>query len=166
MSELDDVLASNRDSLQRLIALAEKCEPVWMVPRAPGKWSPSQLVEHVARALDESAVLVEGGVPKFPKLPRFLRPVVRRFLFQRALVKDGFPKARTSRPFDPIEGPATPAAAKARLEGALANLERVCRAKGGNHSIESHTFGVVSVLDWARFQGVHVRHHTKQLPGT
>ena len=35
-------------------------------PRAPGKWSPSQIIEHVARSLEESANMAAGRPSKFP----------------------------------------------------------------------------------------------------
>jgi hypothetical protein len=49
----------------------------WTVPRAPGKWSPSQVVEHVARIMEESANVVSGARSKFPTLPLVLRPGTR-----------------------------------------------------------------------------------------
>lgn len=125
MTTLDEILEANRVAVEHLVAAAERCEPRFTEPRAPEKWSPSQITEHVARALDESTNMVAGSPTKFPALPSFIRPPVRGLLFNRTLKKDGFPKARTSGPF----------------------------------------FGRVSVPDYARFQEIHVRHHTKQMPG-
>ena len=123
MTPLQDALDANRLAVSSLIAAAEKCKDAWTVPWAPGKWSPSQVTEHVARALDESANLVAGAPSKFPKLPFLLRPVARGMLFDRILKSDSFPKAKTSKPFDPESGPPTPADARVRLEGALARFE-------------------------------------------
>ena len=61
------------------------------VGRAPGKWSPSQVVEHVGLVLEESANVVSGTPSKFPTLPAFVRPMVRRLLFNRVLKKRGIP---------------------------------------------------------------------------
>lgn len=61
MDDLDAVLEGNRKAVDDLIAAAERSAGVWTDPRAPGKWSPSQVVEHVARSLDESATVVSGG---------------------------------------------------------------------------------------------------------
>lgn len=85
MSDLTAVLPDNRAAADALIAAAERAEEVWTVPRAPGKWSPSQVVEHVARALEESANVIEGKPTRFPALPFFLRPVVRGLFFNRAV---------------------------------------------------------------------------------
>ena len=136
-----------------------------MTPRAPGKWSPSQLVEHVAVSLDEAANVVSGRPSKFPALPFFVRPVLRLLLFNRVLKNGAFPKARTSKPFNPAVGPATPAEARVRLEAALARFDRQCRARAeAEDSVSSATFGVVRLTDYARFIELHTRHHTKQMP--
>ena len=166
MVDVNTRLVGNRGAIADLIAAAEKSGGVWTVPRAPGKWSPSQLVEHVARSLDESANLVSGAPSKFPSLPFFLRPVARGLLFNRVLRKSAFPKAKTNKAMDPASGPATPAEARVRLEGALARFDRECRAcadTGG--AVASGTFGTVSVADYARFIELHTRHHCKQMPG-
>jgi len=166
MADVDAVLAANRAAISDLIASAESAGPAWMKPRAPGKWSPCQIVEHVARALEESANVVEGAPSKFPSLPSFVRPLLRGLLFNRVLKKGTFPKAKTSKAFDPASGPALPADARSRLEGAMAKFERACRARAaaGQH-VPSTIFGTVSVADYARFQEVHTRHHRKQMPG-
>lgn len=166
MAEIDSVLAANRDAIGDLIGAAEKSGGAWTVARAPGKWSPSQVVEHVARSLDESANVVSGAPSKFPNLPFFLRPVVRGFLFNRVLRSGAFPKGKTNKAMDPATGPATPVEARVRLENALARFDRECRAcaeTGG--VVASATFGRVSVADYARFIELHTRHHCKQMPG-
>jgi hypothetical protein len=50
MAEIDDVLTDNRTAVNDLMAAADRSGPVWTTPRASGKWSPSQVVEHVAGA--------------------------------------------------------------------------------------------------------------------
>lgn len=165
MADVDTALAANRDAIGDLLAASERSVTVWTVPRAPGKWSPSQVVEHVARALDESANVVSGAPSKFPRLPSFLRPVARGLLFKRVLKKGAFPKAKTNRAFDPASGPATPAAARVRLEAALTRFEQTCRANAeSGKKVESMTFGAVSLEDYVRFLELHTRHHCKQMP--
>ena len=164
MAYIDAALAANRDAVNELIAAAERTGKTWTEPRAPGKWSPSQVVEHVARALEESANVVSGAPSKFPKLPTFVRPVVRGIFFNRVLKKSTFPKAKTSKAFDPAGGPATPAAGRVRLEQALASFDEASRARAvSGTKVESTIFGVVSVEDYARFQELHTRHHCKQI---
>lgn len=164
MNELEPALSAQRASLADFIAAAEARETVWTTPRAPGKWSPAQVVEHVARSLDESANEVAGTPTKFPHLPFFLRPVAKGLLFNRVLSRRAFPKARTSRAFNPESGPVTPAAARERLQAALERFERACRERArAQERFASVVFGEVSVVDYVRFQEYHTRHHQQQL---
>ena len=165
MSNVDAALAANRDALQEFATAAARSGTVWTVPRAPGKWSPSQLVEHVARSIEESAKVVAGAPSKLPSLPFFVRPIARGLLFNRVLRNGAFPKARTNKAMNPEAGPATPAEARARLDAAFVRFEQACRARAAEGlRVESGAFGSVSVPDYARFIEVHTRHHRKQLP--
>src|ERR1051325_4519586 len=109
MADMDRALAANREAVDELIAVSERTGHAWPVASAPGKWSPSQIVEHVARSLDESANLLSGAPTKLPSLPFFMRPIARGLLFNRVLRKRAFPKARTNKAMDPASGPGTPA---------------------------------------------------------
>jgi len=164
MAWTDSVVDANRAAVNDFLEAATAREDVWTKPRAPGKWSPSQLVEHVARSLEESANEVRGLRSKFPNLPFFLRPVARAFLFNRVLRNGSFPKARTSRPFNPIEGPPSLADAQQRLDQALDAFMAACHeCASGNQKVRSTVFGLVALDDYARFQECHTRHHTMQL---
>jgi hypothetical protein len=165
MADVNAVLAANRAAVNDLIAAAERSGAAWTTPRAPGKWSPSQVVEHVARALEESANVVAGAPSKFPTFPGFLRPLVRGLFFNRVLKKGAFPKAKTNKAFDPASGPATPVEARGRLETSLARFDQECRSRAASgESVVSTIFGTVSVEDYARFQELHTRHHRTQMP--
>jgi hypothetical protein len=164
MTATNPLIEANRAAVNDLITAAKACEGVWRVPRAPGKWSPSQLVEHVARSLEESANEVRGVRSKFPNLPFFLKPVARAFLFNRVIRTGTFPRARTSRSFNPIDGPATLSDAERRLNEAATEFIAACReCAAGDRQVRSTVFGVVGVDDFARFQECHIRHHTRQL---
>ena len=166
MADIDDVLAANRAAVLDLVAAAERSAPTWTTPRAPGKWSPSQVVEHVAGGLDEAANVVSGA-PSIPMPPAFLRPLLRLLFFNRILKKGVFPKGfKAHKALDPTSGPATPAEARVRLEGAFARFDEECRrrAASGQHVV-STGFGMVSVEDLVRFSALHTRHHCKQMPG-
>ena len=165
MAPLDAALAANRDAVNKLSAMAERSASAWTTPRAPGKWSPSQVVEHVARALEESANVVAGEPSKFPTFPAVLRPLVRRLFFDRVLKRGRFPRARTSRAFDPSRGSATPGEARTRLDEALSRFERACRSRfAAGQPVTSTIFGVVSLEAYARFQELHTRHHCAHMP--
>jgi len=73
MADVRDVLAAHRAAVIDLVAAAERSAATWTTPRAPGKWSPSQVVEHVVRGLEEAANVV-SGVPSMPMPPGFPAP--------------------------------------------------------------------------------------------
>lgn len=165
MADVNDVLAANRAAVIDLVAAAERSAATWTTPRAAGKWSPSQVMEHVARTLEESANVVAGAPSKFPTLPVFVRPVLRLF-FNRVLKKGAFPKAKAVKGLDPTSGPATPAQARVRVEGALAKFDQECRRRAASgQNVRHPTFGTVSVEEYARLQVIHTRHHCRQMPG-
>lgn len=164
MADVNDVLAANRAAVTELIAAAERSAAIWTTPRAPGKWSPSQVVEHIAGGLEEGANIVSGA-PSIPMPPAFLRPLARLF-FNRILKKGVFPKGfKAHKALNPTSGSATPAEARVRLEEALARFDQECRqrAASGQHLV-STGFGRVSVEDLVRFTAIHTRHHCKQMP--
>ena len=165
MAEIHDELAANRAAVLELAAAAERSAETWTTPRAPGKWSPSQVVEHVARGLDEGANIV-AGTPSIPPPPAFLRPVARLF-FYRILRKGEFSKGlKSMKALNPTSGPATPAEARVRLEAAFARYDEECRRQAASGpNVRTAVFGMVSLEDMVRFNALHTRHHCKQLPG-
>jgi len=170
MPDLAEVLEQNRRAVEDLLAASERVGGVWTTPRAPGKWSPAQVVEHVACALEQSAHVIAGRPAGFPRIPRLFRPLLRVFFFDKILRNEAFPGGlKTNRPLDPAAGPATPGGARGRVEGALRQLEQAAGARGpAAGRIDSTVFGRVTLEDYVRFQAIHTRHHSRQLvpPGT
>ena len=165
MADVNDVLAATRAAVIDFVAAAERSAATWTTPRAPGKWSPNQVVEHVARCWEESANVVSGA-PSIPMPPAFLRPLLRLY-FNWILKKGVFPKGfKAHKAMNPTSGPATPAEARVRLEGALARFDQECRRRVvSGQRVVSTGFGTVSVEDFVRFNALHTRHHCKQMPG-
>ncbi|AMY08622.1 hypothetical protein LuPra_01826 [Luteitalea pratensis] len=60
-ADVNEVLAANRAAVTDLVAAAEGSAATWTTPRAPGTWSPSQVVEHVPRGMKEGANIVSGA---------------------------------------------------------------------------------------------------------
>jgi hypothetical protein len=163
--ELKTSLAGTRAAVTALLAASDGAAASWNTPRAPGKWTPSQVVEHVARIMDESTNVVAGVPSRFPKLPIFLRPIVRILVFRRTLRKNAFPNMKAIPAMDPACGSDTPAEARVRLEGAFRRFDQACRARAASgENVESTIFGPVAVAEFARFQELHVRHHHLQIP--
>lgn len=164
MADINTALNASKDAIEQLIIAGERTKTTWTSPRAPGKWSPSQIVEHVARSLEESANMAAGRPSKFPKLPSVVHPIVRGLLFKRVLRKAAFPKAKTNKAMDPATGPSTPAEGRVRLETAHQKFDEACRqtARDGER-LRTTIFGDVPVEDYVRFMELHTRHHSKQM---
>ena len=163
MSNIDIALAASKEALDQLIAATEQAS-AWSVARVPGKWSPSQIVEHVARSLEESANMASGRPSKFPTLPAIVRPVVRALFFTRVLRKAAFPKSRTNKAMNPASGPDTPQEARVRLEQAHEKFNEICRHIAAHEGwMPTTIFGAVRVEDYVRFTELHTRHHTRQM---
>jgi hypothetical protein len=162
---LDLALAGLNAVVAQLFAAMDGVGATWTIPRAPGKWSPSQLVEHVARIMEESANVAAGAPSSFPTIPGFLRPMTRALVFGRILRRNAFLRMKAIEAFDPLNGPRTAAEGCVRLAGALARFDQACRAREASaEDVASTIFGAVPVADFAMFQALHVRHHLQQMP--
>jgi len=162
--DVNTALAGSRDAVEQLIVAGEHTGPAWSTPQAAGKWSPSQIVEHVARCLEESANMAAGRPSRFPRIPSVVRPVVRGLLFRRVLRNAAFPRAKTNKAMNPASGPATPVEGRARLEQAHRQFEQACHQLASRgERLRTTTFGAVSVEDYVRFMEIHTRHHQKQI---
>jgi hypothetical protein len=165
MGDMTSVLNENRSAVTDLLAAADRTGTAWTMAPAPGKWSPSQVVEHVARTLEEAGHVVAGTPVKGPALPAFVRPVLRMIFFNRIVSKGTFPKGyKAAKSMDPASGPATPADGRRRLEAALSTFDQACRAQAETgHAVASGIFGSVPVEDFAKFVALHTRHHVQQI---
>jgi hypothetical protein len=164
MQGLDDSLAEARAAVEAMIQTVHATATQWAAPPAPGRWSPSQIVEHVALALEASADEIAGRPSRFPDLPRPIRFLARTFFFDRVLRTGAFPKGKTNPAMNPASGPPTPAAGVARLEAAWEQLSGTCTtAAAQNLQMTSTIFGRVGLVDYIRFQTQHTRHHHRQL---
>lgn len=164
MADINAALAAIKEAVDQLIAAGEQTGAAWTASRAPGKWSPSQIVEHVARSLEESANVAAGRPSKFPKLPAVVHPLVRGLLFKRVLKNEAFPKAKTNKAMNPESGPATAADGRARLETAHKKFDEACRQLASRgERMRTTVFGAVPVEDYVRFMELHTRHHGKQM---
>lgn len=158
-------ISDSRAALEELLATADAAAANWTTPRAPKKWSPAQVAEHVARVFDDAANMIEGKKHGFPKMPFFVRPVFRTVFFNKTVKSGAFPTAKTFRPFDPVEGPETPAAARDRVVAAHERYMTACSAVADRDgTITSSVFGAIPVADYMRFTTLHTRHHQKQIP--
>lgn len=133
-----------------------------------GKWSPAQVLEHLAKAFGGSAKAFEMQIEAGE-----LQPLRKLTMKERAgiflLLSLGyFPEGRKAPertvPSDNPEGFAT-------LRRTLENLDRAGRALdelekkyGARDTVFTHPIlGPLTVPQWRKFHFVHTRHHMKQV---
>lgn len=156
--------SDSRKAVDVFIKTAEAARSHWTTPRAPGKWSPSQVAEHVAISFDQVAHMIKGEPHGFPKVPFFLRPVARVLLLNRTIRGTKFPRARTFKDFDPPAGPDSPEAARERLLAAHQRYLDACHARASaDGTMFSSVFGTVPIEAYMRFMTMHTAHHEKQM---
>ena len=167
MADIDTALAASRDAIEQMIRAGEQSGAAWNLPRAPGKWSPSQIVEHVAGGLEDFTNFAAGRPTKIPRPPAVVRVVLRPiagFIFRRVLRKGVFPKGfKAHKALNPARGPATPAEARIRLETLHQEFDGVCRRVAADGRPLTTLFGSFPVHDYVRYTEIHTRHHTKQM---
>jgi len=166
MSSMKPTIVDNREAVDAFITAARAVAPsAWTAPRAPGKWSPGQVTEHVAIAY-EIALAILNGTFSGRGAPRVLRPLIRTIVF-RPVIKTGRFKegVKAPAPFLPTASPAGVADLTVRLQAAADAFERELEATArmGRTSVDHPFFGRVALSDYSRLQAIHTRHHSQQL---
>jgi hypothetical protein len=157
-------LAELREAVDALSAAAAAASERWSQSPGPERWSPGQIVEHVAMTLDESAKVAAGKPSRFPELPPFVRPFVRWLFLNPALRKSAIPRGVTTPAFNPAQGLATMLEGRVRLSRALLEFDQAVRLSAARGPVvRSTVFGTVSASRFVRFQALHTRHHIAQL---
>jgi len=164
MTDLEPVLEENRKAVGEFVAQARSLAPGrWNTPCAPGKWSPGQVCEHIAKSYEKSCGMLRGE-PQ-PGMPRLLRPLLRVFFFNKVLKSGSFPKgAKSPEQFQPSSSPAPVDEGLERIEKASADFGAEARRRDAPGATVDHpVFGRIRVVDYVRLAHIHTRHHAKQL---
>ena len=165
--EWDAEVAAHRHALEELLAAAAAVpSAVWNTPRAPGKWSPAQVAEHVR--VTYAAVLSElgGGQGMRLRTSWLKRTLLRRLVMPWMLRTRRFPKgAPAVREIRPGDGPFDRAAV---LAGLRAEGERFLTAvaaldPGRFAGITHPFFGRMEPVAGLRLLTLHTQHHQAQL---
>ena len=164
MGDIESALAASRQCHRAALADAISSGRHGTQPCAPGKWSPSQIVEHVARSFDASVNVAQGETSAFPNLPTMVHPLLR-IVFRRIIKRGAFPNGRTTKAMNPAAGPLTPAEGRTRLMSAHEHFEAACRDPSARAApIRTPMFGAVPVEHFVRFMEIHTDHHRQQMP--
>lgn len=157
-------LAADRDAVQSFLATACSVPPErWAAPRAPGKWSPAQVVEHVALAYETNTQLFRGPVPG--GAPRWVRPLIRKFLLGLVLRRGDFPRrSRAPKVMEPnvSQSAGPPSELLPRLQSAV-DVFQTSAAAHPRDTLDHPYFGHVPLTDIVKLSEIHTRHHAAQL---
>jgi hypothetical protein len=165
MADLQPVLHAHHEEVEAFLASARAVPPTrWSLPRAPGKWSPGQVAEHLTLAYEVNDGVLHGNAPM--TAPRWLRPLIRRFLLGPVLRRGRFiPGSKSPSVFRPGPTPAAPEQLLDRLARATTAFEADVAALRSS-AIEHPFFGHLPLTDFVRLQEIHTRHHRGQLTPT
>lgn len=160
----DTALAENRTRLEQFLAAAEGTAAAWTAPVRPGKWSPAEVTRHIEQGFQETGGFIRNGAnPGFPKIPRLLRPLVRRLGLDPVVRTGRFPRPiKTFKSLIPTGTAATPADAAAALRATWAEFETIVRAFP-SETLDHPSFGRIPLTDYLMFLAYHTTHHQAQL---
>ncbi|CAN5703745.1 hypothetical protein BH23GEM6_BH23GEM6_10910 [soil metagenome] len=148
-------------------ALGAVSRSAWNEPRAPGKWSPAEVAEHLV--LTYEAVLKElSGDPAMRlKLSSVRRRVLKWFLLPHILFHRSFPLAAVSpRELRPSSGAISQEDVGPKLLDLASRFEDAMSlaVTSGAAGVTHPYFGTIPPLRALRFITVHLEHHTRQIP--
>jgi hypothetical protein len=163
MADLQTVLQAHHQAVEAFLGAARAVPPTqWGQPRAPGKWSPGQVAEHLALAYEVNRGVLHGHAPPMTA-PRWLRPVIRKVLLGPVLRRGRFiPGSKSPPVFRPGPTPAAPAQLLGRLATAMTAFEADAAAMATT-TVDHPFFGRLPLGDFVRLQEIHTRHHRGQL---
>jgi len=163
MDNLQAVLGTHHQAVEAFVSTARSVPAAqWSRPRAPGKWSPGQVAEHVALSYEVNRGVLHGDPPPM-SAPRWLRPLIRKLLLGPVLRRGRFiPGSKSPRVFRPSPAPAPPDQLLGRLSAAMEGFEADTAALETS-AIDHPFFGHLPLTDFVRLQEIHTQHHRGQL---
>jgi DinB family protein len=161
------VIASNSRAVKEFVDAARAVSPArWTTPRAPGKWSPGQVTEHVTLAYEQSQRMLHGTFTGAAK-PWFQQLLARRLGLPSLLKRGDFGKGPFQAPdfIQPGASPASFEALMARLGAATHDLEENLATASDSRrlTVDHPIFGRVPLADLLHFLSIHTDHHRPQL---
>ena len=166
MSDVQSTIADNQQAVAAFIAAARAVpQSAWTQPRAPQKWSPGQVTEHVAIVYEGAQAILDGTFAG-RGVPRIMRPLIRVFALNPTLKAGRFkPGLKAPAFFQPTSSTASVDDLSARLHAAARAFEAAVEtaARQGRTFVDHPFFGRVDLAEYSRLQAIHTRHHQQQL---
>lgn len=131
---------------------------------SPGQWTPAQIVEHLALALELSARAFEGDAVARTRRPKTLvERVATWFVFGLGWIPRGVKATRRSTPAPRVEA----GDAERHFRDGLARWQALAaraNAPGASSAFVRHPrMGELDFGEWQRFHAWHCRHHARQI---
>lgn len=135
--------------------------------RAPaGKWTPAQIVEHLALGLESSAARFIERRSRGPMVRRprtLIERLAKLFIFGLRRFPPGLTAPEGATPAPRVER----AAAEGRFRRGLALWEQVERevlpARPHDLFVKHPRMGDLTAGEWMQFHVIHARHHARQI---
>jgi len=156
------------DAAAEVAASAERIQTEqWMLPRAEGKWSPAEIVEHLTLAYDVFLRQLEGGPGMMVRTKLWQRIMLRFTLIPKLLRGEGFPAgARAPRETRPQSANPDQKAAVAGFRDRAARLDAGVAAamtSGRRVRLTHAYFGSSGLGEAMLLCARHLQHHEQQL---
>jgi hypothetical protein len=136
----------------------------WLLPRAEGKWSPAEIVEHLTLAYEVLLRELDGGPGMKLRTSWWQRIVLRFTMVPKILRGDGFPEgARSPRETRPPSANPDQRAAVEKFRSQAAAFASKAAAAPSKRVTHAY-FGKSSMPEALLFCVRHLEHHVKQLP--
>jgi hypothetical protein len=167
MSDRQVVIASSREAVGAFVKAARAVPAAkWAFPRAPGKWSPAQVTEHVTFTYEQSLRMVRGTYHEPPPVGPFTQLLARWFFLPVLFRREKFGKGLQAPDFiRPTMSPPSCTTLLNRLEAAAHDLEADLAADSNakGPSVAHPVFGHLPLGDLVHFLAIHTKHHTPQV---
>ena len=162
-----ELVEEHRQALAEFQATAESLpEERWEEPRAPGKWSPSQIVEHLRLTCRTIQSELEGRGGMRVRTSWLRQRVLRLLLVPRILrsrtFPEGAPAVRELRPQSEARYDRRPTLDALR-EQAASLVAAMAAADPGSVAVTHPFFGKLDPLQGLELATLHVQHHRAQL---
>ncbi|HUP46918.1 MAG TPA: DinB family protein [Thermoanaerobaculia bacterium] len=151
-------------------ALADTAEKLagarWLTPRAEGKWTPAEIVEHLNLSYETLLRELAGGKGMQVRTKLWQRLLLRFTLMPKLLRGGKFPLARAPRETRPAAANPDPVSAIAAFRERSLRLDALAAevvASGRRRKLTHAYFGSASVPKAVLLCARHVQHHQKQL---
>jgi hypothetical protein len=159
--------ADHRAAIEDVARVVEGQDPAcWARAPQPGKWSPSEIAQHLILSYGPPLAELDGGAGFAVRVPWWKR-VVLRWKFLPQILGGKFPQgAPAPREIRPKTGAADPAQAACDLrESAARFANRLAEAETGRRVRLTHSyFGKLTAPQILKLMAVHAGHHRAQFP--